>query len=89
MKIKISKTTTEEVEVQFPMYVKNEFGVAKLISEKRALMVTSVLNHYSINTYYASSVLPNIKEPATQEEFETIFNQAFESLRKEFIDESN
>lgn len=89
MKIKISKTTTEEVEVQFPMYVKNEFGVAKLITEKRALMVTAVVGHYSINTYYASSVLANTKEPATQKEFETIFNKAFEKLRKEFIDESN
>ena len=89
MKIIVSKTTTEELEIQFPMYIKNEFGVAKLISEKRALIVTAVVGHYSINTYYASSVLANIKEPATQEEFETMFNQAVKSLRKEFINESN
>ena len=89
MKIKISKTTTEEVEIQFPMYIKNEFGVAKLISEKRAVMVTKAGESYAINTYYASSVLANIKEPATQKEFETMFNQAVESLRKEFINESN
>jgi hypothetical protein len=69
MKIKVSKTIEEEVELSLPAYRKGSCHWFKIISDKLAIQVTDLEDWYSISQTTTGMALTQGKDECTAEEF--------------------
>jgi hypothetical protein len=74
MEITISKTIQETHELELPAYRKNICYYYKIISEKQAIQICFANGSESIAISYTNIAL-KCDEVATQEEFDTKFNE--------------
>lgn len=75
MEITIKKTVEEKVKINLPAYVKSVCHFYKVISENKAIQVTTLEGHQSINETSPVVAFSNTKEESTEAEFNNAFNQ--------------
>ena len=80
MEITIKKTVEEKVQITLPAYIKGVCHFYKVISENKAIQVTTLEGHQSINETSPIVAFSNTKEKCTKEEFNNAFNQIKEKL---------
>jgi len=82
MKLTITKTELEEVEMKFPVYKKHSSNYYKGISEKEWVCVIPIISSISVseNIYQLDRILIN-GEDVPEEEFNSVFIEVFSKIK--------
>jgi hypothetical protein len=86
LKIKISKSVEEIVEIQLPVYRKNECHAYYVYSETEAIKVTDLDKHYSVSQTFSELAfhLESYKD-CTREEFMEVYDKVEKILKSKLL----
>jgi hypothetical protein len=87
MKIKVSKTIEEEVELSLPAYRKGVCHYYKIISDKLAIQVTDLENWSAISQVGTSIAVSTGKDECTEEEFNAKYEEISHILLRNVVDQ--
>lgn len=89
MKIPVSKTTTEFIEIELPVFRKDSCHYYKVISEKHCVQICTLSQSESIALYHSGLAFGYKDIECTEQEFMEQFEKVTEKLKSYLIIPNN